>query len=143
VTDSRVTGVPSREPVAAFRGSVLCRRTPCALILAGPAADSERERLILTFTTSSRLPDLPQLPHSLVDPAVLALEDGRYRISSGAGDWVVDTASVHLHRDIGTAFHRAIPPRPAPLKKRLFWRTVLALAHDSLGKRLLLFIRRP
>jgi hypothetical protein len=141
VTDSRVIELRSPRPVAAFRGSVLCRRTHCALILTGSAADSGRERLILTFITSS-LADLPELPASLIDPAVLALDAGRYRISSGPRDWVFEATSVHLHRDIGDAFHRAVPSRPAPLKKRLFWRVVLALAHLSVGKRVLLAIRR-
>lgn len=141
MTDSRATDFRSPQPVVAFRGSVLCRRTHCALILTGSAADSGRERLILTFTASNS-PDLPELPASLVDPEVLALGAGSYRISSGPRDWVFGATSVHLHRDIGDAFHRAVPSRPAPLKKRLFWRVALALAHHSVGKRVLLSIRR-
>lgn len=141
MTDSRVTDFRSPQPVAAFRGSVLCRRTPRALILTGSAADSGRERLILTFTASNP-PDLPEPPASLVDPAVLALDARCYRISSGPRDWVFEATSVHLHRDVGDAFHRAVPSRPAPLRKRLFWRVVLALAHHSVGKRVLLSIRR-
>lgn len=132
MTDTRF---PS--PVAAFGGSVTCRRTSSALILAGPAAHSPDERLILTLVTAT----VPDLPDSLPGADVIALDGRHVRIASGSRDWVVEMASVHVHRDIGQAFYRALPPRPAPLKKRLFWRVVLALAHTAAGKRLLLFLR--
>jgi hypothetical protein len=132
VTDTRF---PS--PVAAFRGSVTCRRTSSALILAGPAADSPDERLILTLVTATA----PDLPESLASADVIAVDERHVRIASGPRDWIIETASVHLHRDIGQAFYRALPPRAAPLKKRLFWRVVLALAHTAAGKRLLLSLR--
>ena len=127
--------------VAAFRGRVTCSRTPHALILAGPAADAGEERLILTLATAGS-PGSPDLPECLADAAVLRLEGQRYRIDSGSREWVLDVSAVHVHRDVGSAFYRAVPPRRAPLRKRLFWRAVLALAHTSIGKRLLLAIRR-
>jgi hypothetical protein len=133
VTDSR-----SSSPLAAFRGTVLCRRTPVALILAGPPADSDGERLLLTFSA----PTSPDLPDSLAGAAVHALDGRHYRITSGSRDWIIEASSVHVHRDIGDAFYRAVPPRPVPLMKRLFWRVVLAWAHTSTGKRALLAIRR-
>jgi hypothetical protein len=132
VTDCRFP-----QPLAAFRGVVTCRRTFNALTLTGPAADSQDDRLILTFIS----PTPPDVPHSLTAPDVVALDEHHYRIVSSSQRWDIEATSAHVHRDIGNAFYRAIPPRPAPLKKRLFWRVVLALAGTRAGKRLLLSLR--
>lgn len=133
-----MTDSPSPRPLATFRGPVTCRRTRFALTLTGPAADSQDERLILTFIA----PTLDSLPDSLADPAVVALDEQSYRIFASPQEWLIQARSAHVHRDVGAAFHRAIPPRPAPLGKRLFWRVVLALAGTRAGKRLLLSLRR-
>jgi hypothetical protein len=121
-----------------MRGPVTCRRTPNALTLSGCAGDSADDRLILTFIA----PSIPDLPDSLNAATVLALDERRFRIASGSRDWIVEATSLHVHRDIGNVFYRAVPPRPAPLRKRLFWRVVLALAATRAGKRLLLSLRR-
>ena len=125
-------------PLAAFRGPVACRRTANALILSGAAADSADDRLILTFSGRS----IPDVPRSLSGAAIRAVDQHHYRIASESQELIVEAAAVHLHRDIGDAFYRAVPPRAAPLKKRLFWRVVLALAGSRAGKRLLLALRR-
>jgi hypothetical protein len=49
---------------------------------------------------------------------------------------------VHLHRDLAAQFYRAIPPRPAPWAKRVFWRLVLGLAASRAGLALLRALRR-
>ena len=126
------------SPLAAFRGPVTCRRTANTLTLSGSAADSADDRLILTVVSSS----IPDVPDSLTSASVRAVDDRHYCITSAAREWVVEATSVHVHRDIGATFYRAVPPRPAPLKKRLFWRVVLALAATGAGKRLLLSRRR-
>ena len=126
------------SPAAAFRGAVTCRRSPHALTLIGAAADSAADVLILTFIT----PAAPALPDSLAAATVRALDERHYRISSGPEDWVVETTSLHVHRDVGAAFYRAIPPRRPPLQKRLFWRMVLAIAGTRTGKSVLLSLRR-
>lgn len=126
------------SPLAAFQGTVVCRRSVNALSLTGSAADSADDILILTFVAS----DVSGLPDRLSGAAVRALGGGRYGIGSASGDWVVEASSVHAHRDIGSVFYRAVPPRPMPLKRRLFWRVVLALAGTRAGKRLLLSLRR-
>jgi hypothetical protein len=134
-----VTDTAAPPPLlAAFRGPVICRRTADALVLTGAAADSPGEILILTFIRPADAG--PSGP--LADAAVLALGGRRYRLGSASREWIVEAASVHLHRDVGEAFHRAVPPRPAPLGKRVFWRIVLALAATRAGKRLLLALRR-
>lgn len=130
------TAHPASSPPA-FHGPVNCSRWRNALTLTGAAADSADDILILTFITRTA----PDLPEYLAAATVHALDDGHYRITSGSRDWVVGTTSFHVHRDIGAAFYRAIPPRIAPLQKRLFWRIVLALAGTGAGKRLLLSLR--
>lgn len=129
---------PTSSPLAAFRGAVACRRTDNALTLSGCAADSADDRLILTLISSS----IPDIPDSVPGASVYAADGHHYRVTSASGDWVVEATSCHVHRDIGRTFYRAVPPRPAPLGKRLFWRVVLALAGTSPGKRLLLSLRR-
>ena len=124
--------------LAVFRGTVVCRRFANVLTLAGPAADSPDDELILSFIAR----DFPDIPASLTAPSVVALDGRRYRIISLSRDWVVAATSLHVHRDIGHTFYRAIPPRPAPLAKRFFWRGLLALAGSRAGKRLLLSLRR-
>ena len=133
-----MTDSPSPQPLATFGGPVTCHRSSSALTLTGADADSQDERLILTFIA----PSLPDIPPTLTDPAVLALDEHRYRITALSRDWTFEATSVHVHRDVGKAFYRAIPPRSAPLKKRLFWRAVLALAATRAGKRLLVSLRR-
>lgn len=129
---------PAPRTLAAFRGPVRCARHPGALVLTGADADSAQERLILSFVGRG----LPEVADSLRDPAVLALGDDRYRIRTSARSWEIEARSVHLHRDIGKAFYRAIPPRRVPLRKRLFWRLVLMLAGTRAGRRVLLALRR-
>lgn len=108
------------------------------LTLSGSAADSADDRLILTFIS----PSIPDVPDSLTSAVIRAVDESRYQISSAARELIVEATSLHVHRDIGSAFYRAVPPRPAPLGKRIFWRVVLALAASSPGKRLLLSLRR-
>jgi hypothetical protein len=136
VTDSALPA----SCLAAFRGTVSCRRSWNALTLTGAAAAAEPGGgiLIVTLTTFT----VPDVPESLAAASISALDGQRYRIASGSGEWIVTAATVHVHRDIGDAFYGAIPPRAVPLRKRLFWRIVLALAGTGAGKRLLLFLRR-
>jgi hypothetical protein len=129
---------PTVSLLAAFRGTVSCRRTAEALILSGSAADSADDRLILTLIS----PSIPAIPESLTAVILTAVGEHRYRISSGSGDLVVQATSLHVHRDIGTAFYRAVPPRPVPLRKRIFWSLVLWLAGSRTGKQILASLRR-
>jgi hypothetical protein len=45
------------------------------------------------------------------------------------------------HRDVGAAVFAAVPQRPAPWTKRLFWRLVLFLARFPAGLKLLQRLR--
>ena len=82
------------------------------------------------------------LPEVLEDPTVYRIDPHHYRIISTPREWIAEASAVHVHREVATAFYRAIPPRPVPWGKRLFWRVVLPLVGSSLGKRLLLALRR-
>lgn len=124
--------------VAAFRGPVACRRGADALILTGAAADSADDILIVTLIG----PATGGLPDSLAAASISAIDGNHYRVAAGSREWTLAAASVHVHRDVGGVFYRAVPPRPTPLKKRLFWRVMLALAGTGAGKRLLLSLRR-
>ena len=124
--------------LAAFRGPVACRPGANAVTLTGAAADSGDDILIVTFV-GSKASDFPE---SLAAVTVRAVDERHYRIVTESRNWIVEANSLHVHRDVGSAFYRAIPPRPAPLKKLLFWRVVLALAGTHAGKRLLLSLRR-
>jgi hypothetical protein len=45
------------------------------------------------------------------------------------------------HRDVSEAVFAAVPQRPAPLRKRLFWRLVLFIAQYPAGLKLLKRLR--
>lgn len=130
--------VSPAAPLAVFRGPAACRRTDNALTLSGAAADSADDRLIVTFV--GRM--MPEVPRSVSGASIRAVDQHRYVIASESQELIVEASALHLHRDIGNTFYRAVPPRPAPLPKRIFWRVVLALAASRAGRRLLLSLRR-
>jgi hypothetical protein len=122
--------------VVRFPGWISCRRDgegPLGLILVGRTQDRPEEAVQMAFAC----PAPADLPDALEDVTVTRLEPRRYRIASGRRSWTVE-AVAHLHRDVATTFYKALPPRPVPLRKRLFWRTLLALAANPLGRWLLL-----
>lgn len=130
--------VPQASDVlAVFAGSVTCQRHSAGLTLRGIVAADEPEGLILTFIGVTD----EALPETLTGVRVRATGGQTYRLESAARDWTIRARAVHVHRDVGTAFYRAVPPRPAPLGKRLFWRTVLWLAARRSGLRLLRALR--
>jgi len=54
----------------------------------------------------------------------------------------LSSRSAHLHREV---FHDVLPgitPRLVPWSKRFFWRVVLAMVSNPVGRRLLLALRR-
>lgn len=122
-----------------FRGGVSCRREegPLGLILIGRTTDRPDETATLAFAAAA--PD--GLPEAIEDATVEPADAGQYRIRSGRREWVFPARSAHLHREVANIFYRAIEPRTVPWSKRLFWRIVLALAGNALGRRLLLSLR--
>jgi hypothetical protein len=128
--------VSTSEPYIEFRGSVRCRRddaSPLGLTLVGRVVDAPEEIAHLAFVGVA--PE--DLPDELHDARVYRNSDREYRVVSGQGDWALSASAVHLHRDVRGPFFKAIPPHVPPLWKRLFWRLVLAVAANPMGKRFL------
>jgi hypothetical protein len=127
------------EQLASFRGAVQCERAPGVpgLTLRGRSADTA-EPAALAFSGSAPA----GLPDRLEDAVVEELDPTRYRIADRSGTWIVTASAAHLHREIAAAFYRAIPPRPAPWVRRVFFRAALALAASRAGLALLRALRR-
>jgi hypothetical protein len=128
------------ERLASFCGVVHCRRAPTVpgLTLSGSSAEAPQEPTTLAFSATAPA----DLPATLQDAVVDHLGGAQYRIAAGQREWLIASAAVHLHRAIAAQFYRAIPPRPAPWAKRLFWSVVLALAASRPGLALLRALRR-
>jgi hypothetical protein len=127
------------ERLATFRGLVHCRRahTVPGLTLSGSTTEAPDEPTVLAFSAAAPA----DLPGTLEDAVVDDLGGAHFRIAAGKHEWLVDAPAVHLHREIAPQFYRAIPPRPAPRAKRVFWRVVLALAASRAGLALLRTLR--
>ena len=125
--------------IVRFRGGVSCRRDESllGLTLIGRSIDRPEEMVTLALVATAPA----DLPEALEDATVELLSAGRYRIWSGKREWIFPARSAHLHREVSTVFYRAIPPRPVPWSKRLFWRIVLTMISNPAGKRLLLALR--
>jgi hypothetical protein len=128
------------ETLATFRGTVRCGQSRPArtLTLSGMTEESRGEETSLILSAAAPV----ECPDTLEDAVIEHLGGRQYRIRCATGEWLVEAAAVHLHREIAGAFYRAIPPRPAPWRKRLFWRVVLALAASRLGLAALRMLRR-
>lgn len=136
---SEQTRIPADNAASAitFRGRVECRRAahgPLGLTLTGFAADAPGETLHVSFTGNAPT----GLPATLGNVRVERLGPALFVIDAAEGRWEVQAAAIHVHHDVGAAFFRAVPPRRAPLRKRLFWRAVLAAAANPLLRRLFL-----
>ena len=120
-----------------FRGWISCRRDgegPLGLILVGRATQHRREEAVqIAFSCPAPV----DMPEALEDARLEFLSDHRYRLTSGDKSWTLD-GSIHVHREVAGAFYKAIPPRPVPWRKRLFWRVMLGLASNPLTRKLLL-----
>jgi hypothetical protein len=120
-----------------FRGWISCRRDgegPLGLVLVGRTTENRHEEAT-QVAFSCPAPD--GLPEALEDARLEFLGGHRHRLTSGNQSWTLEGAS-HVHREVASAFYKALPPRPVPWQKRLFWRVMLALAANSLGRKLLL-----
>lgn len=128
------------QRIVSFSGPVSCRREAgvLGLTLIGQTAERPAELVSLAFPGGAP----SGLPEVLEDVSVDSLDAHRVRISSGPKEWVVQARTWHLHGEVASAFYQAIPPRPVPWRKRLFWRLVLSMMTYPAGKRLLLMLRR-
>ena len=124
------------EPLC-FAGAVDCTRSPGALGLTLSGRDAAGQ----PFTVAFAAPAPAGLPQQLRDACVSRTAPGAFRISGAGGEWLLAAPLAHVHRDVGAAFSRAVPPRPVPLAKRAFWRVVLLLAGSRAGMALLRRLR--
>lgn len=126
--------------VVRFSGAVTCAREPrgpLGLTLTGYMAEHPGEQVELAFAGTAPA----DLPARLEDAVIERGQPGEYRIVSAARVWAVAARSVHLHREIAQRFYRAIPPRPAPLVRRLLFGVSLTLARSRAGIALLKVLR--
>jgi hypothetical protein len=127
------------DPLVRFSGAVRCERAAGTLrfTLSGVAMDPPAQPVQVGFATAA-----PQgMPAQLQDAVVEEAVPGVFRIASPAGEWTLTAAAAHVHRDVAASFYRALPPRPVPLAKRVFWRLVLMLAGSRTGVALLRALR--
>ena len=133
-----MTAEAENEPrTIRFRGWISCRRDgegPLGLVLVGRTNQHKYEEA-LQVAFSCRAPD--DLPEVLEDATVEFLAGNVHRLTSGDQSWTLQ-GPAHVHREIAGAFYKALPPRPVPWQKRLFWRVMLGLAAHPMGRKLLL-----
>ncbi len=77
---------------------------------------------------------LPPVLHELRVEALAAQE---LMLRSGECEWQVHCHTWQLHRDVGTSFYAAVPPRRMPWSRRAAWRLMLGIAATAPGRWLL------
>jgi hypothetical protein len=124
---------------ASFAGPVRCTPAPdpLGLTLTGQLQGTPPGPGLVAFHGAAPA----DIPATLTDVRVEQLARSRYRIAAQAREWLIEAQALHVHRDVGEAFCRAIPPRPVPWRRRLFWRVVLWLAASHRGMALLRRLR--
>ncbi len=131
----------SVRTLVSFRDGVSCRRDPqgpLGLTLFGRTRDRPEEMASVAFSG----PAPEGLPEALEAASVEQLDEGTFRVTCEGGVWLVSATAAHLHREVATAFYRAVPPRRPRWSRRVFWRIVLAIAGHGAGSRLLFAFRR-
>lgn len=134
VNDAAAAMNGARE-LARFSGSVECRLAasgPLGLTLVGRDAASVPVQVSFVCRAPA------SWPATLEAPIVLRADADRILVKAGASELTLYVNGVFVHRDVTLAFEGSVPPRRAPLGKRLFWSLVLALARTSFGRRLLM-----
>lgn len=121
----------SSELVLSFTGAVRCERStsPLGLALIGPIDHGQWAHLAL----QGRAPE--DLPPRVENLLVYRTPSGSYRLVSGDRSWSLTASALFLHRDVGAAFYRAIPPRPASFTRRMLWHALLLVAASAPGRR--------
>ncbi len=126
------------EALVRFAGPVRCERGTGALrlTLTGTAAQPPAQPLTVGFAAAA-----PAGLPAMLEDAVVEEAAGGFRIASAAGAWTLPAPAAHVHRDVSAPFYRALPPRPVPFGKRVFWHLVLLLAGSRSGMALLRALR--
>lgn len=137
-----------------FRGEVRCERRDgqaLGLVLQGVeaprAAGGEAAAIEVVFGQPRVREFVERLEDAVVEElAPRAREEGtgalrRFAVTGAQHRFELEARSVHVHRDVRAAFFAAVPPRPAPLRRRVFFRLVRALVASRCGRRLLRALR--
>jgi hypothetical protein len=95
---------------------------------AGPAASRAR-----TGATDAGAAVSPLLPPRLTRATVVPSEG--WVIHAEQGHFDLGAVRLFVHEDVSAQAALAVPPRPVPLGKRLFWRAVFALLATRAGRR--------
>jgi len=98
------------------------------VVAAGPAAGRAR-----TGATDAGAAVAPWLPPRLTRATVVP-RDG-WVIHAEQGHFDLGAVRLFVHEDVSAQAALAVPPRPVPLGKRLFWRAVFALLATRAGRR--------
>jgi len=124
-----------------FAGEVIVTRRAAGafgIVLAGRDAQGGALGMALSGVAA---PALAERLHDVSIEGPLA-HDPTLRIVCREGVFAVPGARLHVHRDLSGRMRAVIPPRPVPLRKRAFWRIVLALAGSATGRAVLLRLRQ-
>jgi len=130
VTAPRASPTPSDAPVLRFAGRVRVVKSasgPLGVTLIGAVPPDEIVHLALRGPPAD-------LPAQLEAPELWRCGASEYRLSAGERSLRVPASATFIHRDVGAAFYRAVPPRRVPWRKRLLWRALLALMATPLGR---------
>jgi hypothetical protein len=109
--------------------SAVAAQAPRRWRLHGLTVDGRR--LLLDFDALAAAS--PVLPPRLTRATVVS-RDG-WTIDAEQGRFELGAVRLFVHEDVGAQAMLAVPPRPVPLGKRLFWRAVFALLATRAGRR--------
>ncbi len=111
---------------------------PLRLRLRGTATDGRQ--WLVDFADATPLPRAPaRLTHAVVEagpgPRSGAEATQPWQIQCEQGRFEFGTVRAFIHEDVTRIAAAAVPPRPVPLAKRLFWRAVFLLLGTQAGRR--------
>jgi hypothetical protein len=135
VLDCQAVGRPSGQPRAPqhwrLHGRAADGRT-LLLDFAADAAPAAGQARTAASGAGAAVP--PWLPPRLTRATVVS-RDGGWAIHADQGRFDLGAVRLFVHEDVSVQAARAVPPRPVPLGKRLFWRAVFALLATRAGRR--------
>mgnify|MGYP000092787714 CR=1 FL=1 len=107
---------------------------PLRLRLRGEATDGRH--WLLDFAAATPPLRAPaRLTHAVVEASGRAEAPALWQIQSDQGRFELGAVRAFIHQDVTRLAAAAVPPRPVPLGKRLFWRAVFVLLGMRAGRR--------
>jgi hypothetical protein len=105
---------------------------PAGLTLLGNLVEPDGSFTAAQLSLSGIVP--LQTPTIVHDVTVEALAEQELLLRSGAQEWRVRCTTWQLHRDFGSIFFKAVPPRQTPWSRQLAWRALLGIAGTAVGR---------